>query len=135
MKKVALILSLIGILPSCCLDSELDYVKINSVSLNTIINTGEIQKVTIWIDYLDYDYIANVRNNSLLIKSAHAYSCRNEGGNGLKPRIDSIILISNNPFNNILPGNSINQYTQSYYRGWIDGETKELYIETNEIHY
>ena len=131
MKRLLLIVIILGVIPSCfCPDSDFDYVKINSIDLNTEIDNNKTQKITIWINFLDYDYIVNNHINYSFVKTAIATSCRNEGGSGLKPRIDSIILVSNSTFNGILPGNSINQYTKSYFKG----QDIELDIETDWLH-
>lgn len=96
------------------------------------------------VDVFEYDYItSNSKQLSLFTSNATATSCENKGYFGLKPKIDSIKIFSNNLFNGIDPGKNLNSAFVSQYFEYQDQIRKEIvgdlgllktYLNNSEYH-
>lgn len=138
MKKLILLLFFLGLIPLGCICTESDraYMEIQDFELIVFIDgknkqgTNVIaasQNFKLEIHVLEYDYIvSNSQSFSPFTSSAAATSCLNMGYNGLKPKIDSIKIYSDNYFNGIAPGENLDSVFHAQYYDVVDGEKTQF---------
>ena len=106
---------------SCCKCVEVKehYYEVTNASVKPIGSGGQIidNGVAITVDtvYLNYSFIPNCvvkakKNLSFLVNTAYACSCIGCGDKGLKNKLNSIEITSDNVFNGIAANNSLNSF-------------------------
>ncbi len=107
---------------SCCkcLDSNDPYYEVSKVSVNprgsggVLIDNGTpITADTVFLNYyLTVNCVAKAKTgfSSLLVNGAYACSCIGCGSEGLKNKLTSIEITSDNPFNGIAANSSLNAF-------------------------
>jgi hypothetical protein len=89
------------------------------------------------IDFTQVEYTSSVEK-CFFPASAYATSCENEGGLGLKSRIDSLTIRSDKLFNGKQPGESLNSYFTHHNPGsmGVSGDVGALvsYLNGSKYH-
>jgi hypothetical protein len=109
---------------------------------NKVVDNGN----TVYMDSLYLETTFNVtcvaaHQNpfSFLVNSAYACSCENCGDQGLKSALTSVEITSNNTYNGIAAGNSLNQFFKTYnkyhssYSPGLSIDSMTTLINSNKI--
>lgn len=106
---------------SCCkcVDVTDQYYEVQAVAVNPLGSSGQVidNGIPITVDtvYLNYSLIPNCvahakPNLSFLVNTATACSCRGCGDKGLKNKMTSLVITSDNDFNGIAANSPLNNF-------------------------
>ena len=132
LRSILICFLIIGI-PSCCGNTDLDYVLVESIETEVVEKFDPLRRVFLEYRFDKIYHISNIEISFTGTSSAYALTCDDEGTKGLKPSMDSIVVTSNKKFGSISAGSPLNPNTYVLFTGQLNNDEESRIIETSEL--